>query len=160
MDWRIPLVVAAALFAVVLVVRTRPRFGGAERPSQAIRDAKEALGRATTDEARAAALAAAGDAYAALVGRGGSAVSFYLRAFRIQPTSLALVDRASLALARKPFALESFLWGCLATEYVDGMRPVVQDVVRRLQAVHDKPPLRRRLRARAFATLSRALASP
>jgi hypothetical protein len=157
MDWQIPLAISAGAFAAVLVWRLRPNLAGREKPSHALKDAKAAVDSATSDDERAEALAKAGDASAALVGRGGSAVGYYLRAMRLQPDSVALVRRAVTALERKPLALEALLWRRLGVEdWSDKMRPTIVEIVRGLSMLYSRGPLRRRLRARAFANLLRA----
>lgn len=160
MDWpSIALVVSAIVFAVVLLLRVRPSFSSTKRPDVGLREAKEAVQRAKTDEEKIEALAAAGDASAVRLGRGGSAVNYYLRAMRMAPTSLPLLERAGVSLANKPLALESLLWRRLSIEdWTDEMVPIVRDIVRRLETLYSAGPIQRRLRARAFATLSRALA--
>src|SRR6516225_6729482 len=98
MDWQIPLLISAVVFAAFLVFKMRPAVMPAARASAlALDDAKKRIESASDDNTRAAALADAGDACARL-GRTNSAVGFYLRALRTSAESVAIVERAGAAL--------------------------------------------------------------
>lgn len=115
MDWQIPLVISAVVFAAFMIFRLRPVASGAGRASAAaLREAKARASAATDDHARAGALADAGDACARLR-RFNAAVVFYMRSFRTKPASKETVERAAKALADRPAALEKLMWRFLAT---------------------------------------------
>jgi hypothetical protein len=114
MDWQIPLIVSAVVFAAFLVFRMRPAVTPRARASVAtLTEAKKRVESSGDDSSRAVALADAADACAAL-GRTNSAVGYYLRALRSDPRSTRIVERASVALARRPRALEHLMWRHLA----------------------------------------------
>lgn len=114
MTYEIPLLVTAIVFAAFLVFKFRPAVGHEGRASAvALTDAKKRLEAAKDDAERAVALADAAEASAKL-GRFDGAVGFFLRAFRADPASVALVDRAASALARRPASLEKLMWRHLA----------------------------------------------
>ena len=122
MDWQLPLLVSAIMFAAFLVVRLRPAVTPKARASAAaLVEAKRRIESAEDDPARALALADAADA-CALLGRTTSAVGYYLRALRSDPTSPRVVERAALGLARRPRALEHLMWRHLAAHPWDGER--------------------------------------
>ncbi len=115
----IALLAVAVVFALVILWRVRPAFGGDGR-GKGFRDAlRKAQGRveaAKTDDEKAAALCDAADACAIAFGRASAAVSYYLRAARVAPTSEEILERAIKGLAKKPRALETFLWRRMAHE--------------------------------------------
>jgi hypothetical protein len=116
----------------------------------ALKEARARLAAAKTDAERAAALCDAGDASAAGLGRGDSAIGYYLRAMRLAPHSAELVSRAARALARKPHALESLLWRRLGAEPwsgsgVDAARRAIEELSKLYAG-----PLRNLARARAL----------
>jgi hypothetical protein len=114
-DWHIPLLVSAIAFAAFMVFRFRPVISGDGRASAALlKGAKQRILAAKDDVARASALCDAADACARL-GRIGSAVNFYLRALRADPTSKEVAHRAAEGLARRPAALEKVMWRQLAS---------------------------------------------
>jgi tetratricopeptide (TPR) repeat protein len=114
MDWQTPLLVSAMIFAAFLIFKMRPAVTPTGRASAAaLNEAKRRLESAKDDHGRAIALADAADACAHL-GRTNSAVGFYLRALRADPTSTQIVERAGAALIRRPAALELLMWRHLA----------------------------------------------
>ena len=118
MNWQLPLVIAAALFGGFMIWRSRPILRGPRRSAAsrgALREAKKRVEQATTAKERALALCDAGDACAASF-RTTSAIGYYLRAMRADPTSPFLVERAAMGLGRRPHALESLLWRRLGAE--------------------------------------------
>lgn len=115
MDWQIPLVISAVVFAAFMMFRLRPVASGEGRASAAaLREAKQRASAAADDDARAAALADAGDACARLR-RFNAAVVFYMRSLRTKPGSKEIAERAAKALADRPAALEKLMWRFLAT---------------------------------------------
>lgn len=112
------LLAVAVVFALVIVWRARPAFLAGEGRGQGYREAlRKAQGRiekAKTDAEKAAALCDAADACALAFGRASAAVSYYLRAARVAPTSDEILERAIKGLAGKPRALETFLWRRMA----------------------------------------------
>jgi len=150
MTIELPLALAAALFAGFMVWRMRPALGrvrGAGRA--ALRAAKQRIEAAKTPGERALALCDAGDASAALLGA-TSAVGYYLRAMRADPTSAALVERAARGLVRRPHALEPLLWRRLGAEPWSGSSRAAAEVALRELAFLYEGPLRNRARARAI----------
>jgi len=114
-DWQIPLVISAVVFAAFMIFRLRPVASGEGRASAAaLREAKARVSAAIDDDARANALADAGDACARLR-RFDAAVVFYMRSFRTKPASKEIAERAAKALADRPAALEKLMWRFLAT---------------------------------------------
>lgn len=115
MDWQIPLVISAVLFAAFMIFRLRPVAGSDKRASAAaLKEAKQRVLSAKDDAARAFALGDAADACAKLR-RTNAAVAFYMRAFRAAPGSKELAERAATALADRPGAIEKLMWRMLAT---------------------------------------------
>jgi hypothetical protein len=153
MDPRIWLLLSSAIFAAFLLFRMRPALRSGKTPGAvraALRDAKARVASATTDVERADALADAGDACAQSLARATSAVGFYLRAMRADPTSATIVVRASAALARRPHALEALLWRRLgADDWSETRRDAALAAVRSLAALYSGP-LHNRSRARAL----------
>ena len=109
----VPLLISAIVFAAYLVFKSRPMLSAVgprgRAAAKAFHDAQARLAAAPHDEARARALCDAADA-AARLGKTSSAVGFYLRAMRADPTSREVVERAAVALARRPSALENLMW--------------------------------------------------
>jgi hypothetical protein len=156
----LPLVVMAALFAGFMVWRMRPALGRPPGVGRvALRTAKERLKSATTPHERALSLCDAGDACAASL-RTTSAVGYYLRAMRTDPTSSALVERAAVALERRPHALESLLWRRLGAEPWSGISRGAAVMALRELAFLYEGPLRNRARARALDFALAALHEP
>ena len=161
MDWQVPLLVSAAVFAAFLLWKMRPSFGrtdGHTGPARAaLRAAKASVLAAKTDEERALALCDAGDASAAMLGGATSAVGYYLRAMRINPRSESIVERACKGLARRPRALESLLWRRLGAEVWTGVGEAsARRALRELGLLY-AGPLRNPARARAMEHGERAL---
>jgi hypothetical protein len=106
---QIAIAAAAALFLVYLLVQVRPlRPKGTPATNGKIAEAKKRARTAKSPEARAAALADAGEAAV----RGGhvrAAAGLFLRALRADPRSVEVVRRVSAALASRPALLEGLL---------------------------------------------------
>jgi tetratricopeptide (TPR) repeat protein len=157
--FEIPLLVSAIAFAAFMIFRFRPVVSTAGRASAvALREAKQRIKAATDDASRAIALCDAGDACARL-GRTSSAVRFYLRALRIDPTSKEIATRASEGLVRRPAALEKVMWRQLANARFDEShesREAGVIALRALVASYSKRP-RFHPRARALENVLEAL---
>jgi hypothetical protein len=160
MDWHVSLIVAAAVFLAFILFRFRPATGG-EGTGQARADLKEARQRleaAKSDDERIEALCAAGAASAKLVSGGGRAVQYYLRALKLRPSSPELIDRVAVGLARRPRGLETIMWRRLGGD--QSWRPedaaVVASILRHLGALYGGP-LKNSVRARAFANMLTAM---
>jgi hypothetical protein len=162
MNWQIPLVIAAALFGGFMIWRIRPALREPRTTAAArgaLRDAKKRIEATTTAKDRALALSDAGDACAASF-RTTSAIGYYLRAMRADPTSSALVQRAAMGLGRRPHALESLLWRRLGAEpWVGPSRGAAVTALRELADLYEGP-LRNRARARAFDHALVAMGEP
>jgi hypothetical protein len=162
MGWQLPLVIAAILFGGFMIWRIRPVLReprGAASARGALRDVKKRVEAATTANERALALCDAGDACAASF-RTTSAIGYYLRAMRADPTSSALVQRAAMGLGRRPHALESLLWRRLGAEPWSGpSRAAAVTALRELADLYEGP-LRNRARARAFDHALVAMGEP
>lgn len=105
----IALVAVAFLFAVYVIVQVRPAMlRRGRRATTGIREAHDRARTATTPDARALALVEAGEV-AAKAGRWISAAGSFLRAFRSDPSSAAIVTRTAAAMAPRPRLLESIL---------------------------------------------------
>lgn len=160
MDWQLPLLVSAIVFALVIVWRFRPKFGPeAGRPrGKALAEAEARVEAATDDAAKAAALADAADVCLRTFGQGAHALSYFHRAMRAEPASVALIERAVTALSRRPRTLETLLWRRLGG---DPWRPETAAATRAalhaLVALYDARPLRNALRARALERLEEYL---
>ena len=156
------LVVVAVLFGGFRVWRLRPSFAGSRTggPARgALRDAKKRIEGAKNPGERALALCDAGDACAASL-RANSAVAYYMRAMRSDPTSPALVERAVQGLARRPHALEALLWRRLGAEpWAGGSRTAALTALRSLAHLYESQ-LRNRARARALDYALAALGEP
>lgn len=113
MEIRDALVVAASMaFVLIIVWRFRPQLG-TERDRPISKKLAQQLEVATDAAAKAALLFDAGtQALAAL--RYASAESYFRRALRVEPTSVALLERVVTALSRRPRGLEALLWRSLS----------------------------------------------
>jgi hypothetical protein len=151
LDWQIPLLVSALVFAAFLIFRMRPAVTpGARASAAALTEAKRRIEAARNETARAMALADAADACASL-GRTNSAVGFYLRALRSDPRSTEIIQRASNGLARRPNSLELLMWRHLAAHPWEGEnRKAAVAALRVLGKVYGK---RRRHHVRAQAIM-------
>lgn len=78
-----------------------------------LKDARDRLAAAKDDHERSLALCDAADACASL-GRTGASIAYWLRAMRIEPNSVEIVERAATSLARRPGAIEKVMWRKLA----------------------------------------------
>jgi predicted O-linked N-acetylglucosamine transferase (SPINDLY family) len=158
MDWK--LIAAATVFGLYIIYRFRPIFSGGRTGLAALAEARKRIDAAKTDEERALALAAAGDACAATVGRTTGAVGYYTRAMRANPASVEIVERAAAGLSRRPRALEQLMWRRLATESWEGdNKPAALAALTQLQRVLDRSP-RSRTRARVFENVLVTLGAP
>ena len=151
-NWHLPLALAAAAFALLMLWRARPvmrRRDASDATRASLREAQGRIEAAATDAARALALCDAGDVCAASVGRAGSAAAYYQRAFRTDPGSLAVLERALLAFARRPRALEGLLWRRLAQGPWSEHPAVVARAVEELAKLY-AGPLRSSVRGKAL----------
>jgi hypothetical protein len=157
MEWQIPLVVSAVVFAGFMLWRMRPSLGARGGTVRAaLRSANARLEKATTDADRALALADAGDVCARAIGRSGSAVNYYLRAMRADPASLEVVTRAAASLDRRPRALEALMWRRLGEPWSDGSELANHAALLTLLGVYDRKA-KTRPKARAIGNLLHAM---
>jgi hypothetical protein len=146
MTWQLALAVAAALFGALVVWQNRPslgprKIGKARR--QALADARARLAAATTPTERVT-----------------SALGYYLRAMRTDPTSTEPIQRAARGLARRPRALEKVLWRRLGGASWEGPnRPAAIAALTELARVYGGP-FRNRSRAHAISHALVALGQP
>ncbi|CAN5688381.1 hypothetical protein BH09MYX1_BH09MYX1_32330 [soil metagenome] len=123
----IVLLAVVAVFALVILWRVRPSFGGGRGQGykDALRKAQSSVEAAKNDDDKAAALCDAADACAIAFGRTSAAVSYYLRAGRIAPRSDVVLERALKGLSRHPHALETFVWRRMShTEFATEPRSI------------------------------------
>lgn len=158
--WQIVSLVAALVFGAVVLWRVRPAFfAGAQGATLrgALAEAKARIEAAKTDGDRADALSDAGD-LAIRSGEGAeSAIGYYLRAMRTDPRSPRAVERAAIALARRPRALESLLWRRLGSlAWHDEGRASAEAALRHLIALYNGR-LRQPMRAKALENALAAL---
>jgi tetratricopeptide (TPR) repeat protein len=148
MDWQIPLLVSAIAFAAFMIFKMRPALGDDGRANAAaLKEAKQRIEAAKEDADKAKALCDAGDACASL-GRANTAVGFYLRAFRADPRSKELVERAATALARRPRAVEKLMWRHLGNApWTGDGRPSALAALKALAAVYARRPNHPRAKA-------------
>jgi len=160
MDWHVLLVITAALFGGFVIFKFRPVIStarGSKGARARLRDAKERVSKASSQAERALALADAADA--ATPAR-SAAIGYYLRAMRLDPTSVVLVNRAAAALARRPRALESLLWRRLgAAPWTGPTRDAALASVRHLARLY-AGPIRSAVRARALEHAALAIGAP
>jgi hypothetical protein len=155
-DWSLPLIVAIGAFLTWLLWRVRPAPPGWGRPSRVRREAlEEARARvlAAPDGAtRALALCDAADLMARRLVGVPNATGLYLRAMRSDPQSSEVVQRAAVALASRPRALEALLWRHLAVigPWNGPARAPARASLDLLRGLYDGP-LRNAVRARALA---------
>jgi hypothetical protein len=151
-----PLLVAVALFLGVLLWRVRPAFGFGHRPGASSKAVKEKLARAEAakdDHDKALALCDAADLLAA---RG--AVGLYLKAMRIDPSSVQIVERTVAGLSRRPRALESVLSRHLGATPWAPCRDATVAALDALRTLYEGP-LRSPVRAKLFAQARDALSA-
>jgi hypothetical protein len=158
MAWHhIVLVVLAALFALSLLLRYRPRLG---RRRQAVPDPGIAEARARARGAKSPVERA--QAFVLVAQRTGkrasgitAATGFYLRALKADPTSCdAIAGLCSLLERRRPEMLEALLWRRLATVPWQGETlPVARAVAEGLARLY-AGPLRGRDRALVLGRLA------
>jgi len=153
------LVAVAVAFGLIVLWRARPAMGGGRGGSfrQAVRSAQARVEAAKDDPSKALALCDAADACAVAFGRTSAAVSYYLRAARLDPGSNEIVERALAGLARKPRALENYLWRRLGGDpWNDATKPAHAAALRALADLYDKR-LKNHARAKALAHVVDAL---
>lgn len=152
---QIVLLVAAALFGVYLFVMFRPGGGRARRKLDApIREARSRAHRAKTPDAKAEALAEAGEA-AANAKRWVAAAGYFLRAMRTVPASEQIVKRAATALLQRPQLAETTFWRRIAALPDDeAHRGAFVASVRALAALYEGP-MPDRGRAKALRRLAK-----
>jgi hypothetical protein len=163
MTWQVALAVAAALFALSIAWKVRPSLGPRRvrrERHQALVEARARLAAATSPAERARALCDAGDARAVAVGNLTSALGYYLRAMRSDPTSPEPIVRTARGLARRPRTLEMVLWRRLGGASWEGPnRSAALAALTELQRVY-AGSLRNRRRATALAHALAALGQP
>lgn len=149
-DWNLPLIIAAIAFGAFILWQVRPAFSRERAANRVLlKEAQKRIEEAKDDDARARALCDAGDASAKELSS-GRAVAFYLRAMRLNPSSAELVERAAVALSRRPRALESLLWRRLAAEPWRGpSEAAARAALRHLVQLYSGP-LRQAIRAKAL----------
>ena len=154
MTYEIPLLVSAVVFAAFLAFKFRPAVGHEGRVNAAaLVEAKKRLEAAKDDAARAVALGDAAEASANL-GRVDGATAYFLRAFRADPASVEIVERAAKALARRPNALEKLMWRHLGLGPGEGAsrRAATLATLKVLSQVYGRKP-RTRVRQQAVEHL-------
>jgi len=85
---------------------------------KALKAARAKIEAAKTDDDKATALCEAADACALAFGRAEAAAAYYLRAMRLAPDSVDIVERAVKGLEHRPRTLEMLLWRKLGGETV------------------------------------------
>jgi hypothetical protein len=151
-------VLTALVFLAAIVLRVTP-WGRARRASSArLRDARAAVRLARTEPERAVALVAAAR-LAAAEHRPGAAAGLLARALKVDPASVLAVEEGARLLARRPAALERFLWRGLALPWDDAHAPAVRASAKALAELY-RHRAGTRPRARALARLAHALPSP
>ena len=157
---RIPLVVLAVLFGLLVLIRMRPT---ARRKSQASREALAAaeakIASAPNEVERALAFCEAGEACVARLSRNERALGYFLKAMKADPTSTEIVERVVNALDHRPRALEAVLWRRLAvTGWGEKNSAATKLVLRALSEVYGtklRNPTRGRALTQAIALLGR-----
>lgn len=155
----IALVAVAVAFGLIVLWRVRPALGGRQNGSfrKAVRKAQGRVEAAKDDASKALALCDAADACALAFGRSSAAVSYYLRAARLQPAAKEVLERALTGLASKPRALESYLWRRLGSDpWSEATKSTHTTALRALGALYDTR-LRNHPRAKALAHVADAL---
>jgi len=137
----------------VLLWRVRPlipgRRLGASR--EAMRAASARIEAASNDTERALALCDAADLM-----NPASSQGLYMRAIRADPTSVAVIERAMVAFARRPRALERLLWRYLAGSPWRSSREATRAALDALRVLYEGP-LRNAVRAKAMANARDAI---
>lgn len=155
----IALVAVAVAFGLIVLWRARPAMGGGRAGNfrDAVRKAQARVEAAKDDPSKALALCDAADACALAFGRSSAAVSYYLRAARLDPASKDVLERAQAGLARKPRALESYLWRRLGSDpWSEATKPTHTEALRALAQLYDTR-LKNHPRAKALAHVADAL---
>ena len=153
------LVAVAAAFGLIVLWRARPAMGGGQRGGfrKAVRGAQARVEAAKDDASKALALCDAADACALAFGRSSAAVSYYLRAARLDPGSKDVLERALAGLARKPRALENYLWRRLGSDpWNEATKPTHTAALRALGELYDRR-LKNHARAKALVHVADAL---
>lgn len=150
-------VLTALVFLAAIVLRVTP-WGRARRAASArLAEARGAVRRARTEPERAAALVEAARV-AAEERRPGAAAGLLSRALKLDPTSAHAVEEGARLLARRPAALERFLWRGLALPWDDAHAPAVRASAKALADLYRRRASTRP-RARALGRLAAALPS-
>ena len=142
-----PLLVAVVLFLAAVLWRIRPAFGFGHRPGASRAAFKAQLERAEAakdDHEKALALCDAADLLAARGAKG-----LYLRAMRMDASSVQVVQRAVTGLAKRPRALEQVLWRHLAATEWTGPREATCAALDALRVLYEGP-LKNAMRAKVF----------
>jgi len=153
------LVAVAAAFGLIVLWRARPAMGGGQPGGfrEAVRKAQARIEAAKDDPSKALALCDAADACALAFGRSSAAVSYYLRAARLDPASKDVLDRALKGLSRKPRALENYLWRRLGSDpWNEATKPTHTVALQLLGELYDKR-LKNHARAKALVHVADAL---
>jgi hypothetical protein len=149
----IALVVAIALFVLMLLWRIRPLLPIATSVSAADRyvlaELKLRIEGAGGPAERAGALASAGETMARL-GRRASSEGYFLRSLREAPTDAELVRRAEVALSKWPRTLENILWRRLAAAPWTGVHHAAAVAALDALCTVQEGPMRKRVSARAL----------
>ncbi len=146
-EWSLPLTLATGAFLLVLLWRVRPLIPGRRRGASRddIRQAQTRIESATSEPERARALCDAAELM-----NTASARAYYLRAFRADPKSVEVIQRATAGLARRPRALESLLWRHLGGSPWRDSPDATRAALDALKALYEGP-LRNAARAKALS---------
>ncbi len=159
----IPLILATGAFLVLVVWRVRPAVPwgpGRKAAREALRAAHATIESAPNERARARALCDAADIVAGRVAGAAGATGLYLRAFRADPASVEVVQRAATALASRPRRLESLLWRHLGISgWAGASVPAVRASLDALRVLYEGR-LKNAVRARALAHARDSLKGP
>lgn len=145
---QIALLIVAGFFVGYLLLQVRPLFSPKRRALLSeVRSSRKRALDATTDHDRAAALMAGGRA-AAQAKRYTSAAGLFLRALRLDPASVELVETAAASLAPRPRLGRTLFERRLAALTAEGVRgPAYVALVKALADVYRKNPRWRGLAA-------------
>ncbi len=159
-DLRLPLVILAVLFGLLVLIRMRPTARKKSRESREALEAAEAkIAAAPNEVLRALALCEAGEACVARWRRNERALGYFLKAMKADPTSTEIVERAVNALDHRPRALEAVLWRRLAvTVWGERNGAATKLALRALSEIYGtklRNPTRGRALTQAIALLGR-----
>ena len=122
---------------------------------KALKEARAKIEAAKTDGDKANALCEAADACALAFGRAEAAAAYYLRAMRLAPDSVEIVERAVKGLEHRPRTLEALLWRKLGGDAAPG-RAAMLAALRALANLYGMRP-RHHVRAHAIETILKSL---